>query len=98
LEFADVFPFVLDRDEITDDIKFTEILDGIGGSESDLAYLLLQQINNTVACPITSATTLALDSVMLLLKARATPALRAGILIHGGAKAVIDAIYFAEEA
>jgi hypothetical protein len=35
---------------------------------------------------------------MQLLNARATPALRAGMLIHGGAKAVIDAIYFAEEA
>ncbi|KAJ7931047.1 hypothetical protein B0H13DRAFT_1858271 [Mycena leptocephala] len=98
LEFAYILPFVLDRDAIRDDTKFAEILDGIGGSESDLAYLLVQQINNTVASPITSATTLALDSVMQLLNARATPALRAGMLIHGGAKAVIDAIYFAEEA
>jgi hypothetical protein len=98
LEFAYILPFVLNRDAIRDDTKFAEILDGIGGSESVLAYLLVQQINNTVASPITSATTLALDSVMQLLNARATPALRAGMLIHGGAKAVIDAIYFAEEA
>ncbi|KAJ7928283.1 hypothetical protein B0H13DRAFT_1968741 [Mycena leptocephala] len=98
LEFTYILPFVLDSDEITDDTKFAEILDGIGGSESDLAYLLVQQINNTVACPITSATTLTMDFVMQLLHARATPALRAGMLIHGGAKAVIDAIYFAEKA
>ncbi|KAJ7827429.1 hypothetical protein B0H13DRAFT_2119508 [Mycena leptocephala] len=92
LEFTYILPFVLDSDEITDDTKFAEILDGIGGSESDLASTIPSH------APITSATTLTMDFVMQLLHARATPALRAGMLIHGGAKAVIDAIYFAEKA
>ncbi|KAJ7690055.1 hypothetical protein B0H17DRAFT_1201852 [Mycena rosella] len=88
-------------DEITDANNFVEILDGIGGTESDLAYLLVQQINDTVARPISRMTSMTLHTIIQALNTKSfndDDPLRAGMLFNDGVKAVIAAIAFEDQA
>ncbi|KAJ7690073.1 hypothetical protein B0H17DRAFT_1201870 [Mycena rosella] len=84
--------------EITDANNFAEILDGIGGTESDLAYLLVQQINDTVARPVSRMTSMSLHTIIQVLNTKRHDPLRAGMLFHDGVKAVIAAIAFEDQA
>ncbi|KAJ6537401.1 hypothetical protein DFH09DRAFT_1400612 [Mycena vulgaris] len=94
------FLFDLDYSEETEDeTKLPEILVGIGGSESDLAYLLVKQSNDIIGRPVNYHTG-SFNIVNSVIQAQSSygDSLRAGLLAHGGAKALIDAIFYAEEA
>ncbi|KAJ7657304.1 hypothetical protein DFH06DRAFT_1473282 [Mycena polygramma] len=103
VDLSAIVIFIFDSDKIEEADTCTEILDGIGGSEEDLAYLLVQQINNTAASPMTDSTSMAMYAIIQVLGKRIrhetnTGSLCAGMLIHGGVKAVMDAIVFMEKA
>ncbi|KAJ6594909.1 hypothetical protein B0H19DRAFT_1057119 [Mycena capillaripes] len=85
IEDVHILRFLLDEDN-TDVERWAEIVEGIDGSEAHLAHLLVQQLTRTAACPISNSTTMRNSSL--------TP----GMLVYGGTKAVIDAIFLAEEA
>ncbi|KAJ7468785.1 hypothetical protein FB451DRAFT_1177534 [Mycena latifolia] len=102
VEVAFILSFL--QEEIQDANNFAEILEGIAGNEWDLAYLLVQQINDTVARPITELTSITLQAVSQILFTRIRGnsdelgSLGAGMLFHGGVKAVMDAIAYGDQA
>ncbi|KAJ7434701.1 hypothetical protein FB451DRAFT_1418630 [Mycena latifolia] len=102
VEVAFILSFL--QEEIQDANNFAEILEGIAGNEWDLAYLLVQQINDTVARPITELTSITLQAVSQILFTRIRGnsdelgSLGAGMLFHGGVKAFMDAIAYGDQA
>ncbi|KAJ7479245.1 hypothetical protein FB451DRAFT_175416 [Mycena latifolia] len=94
-----VFLFDQDSDETEDETKLREILVGVGGSESDLAYLLVKQSNDIIGRPVNYHTgSISIVNSVIQAQSSYRHSLRAGLLAHGGAKAIIDAIFYAEEA
>ncbi|KAF7341351.1 hypothetical protein MVEN_01871600 [Mycena venus] len=94
-----VFLFDQNSEETEDETKLREILVGIGGSESDLAYLLVKQSNDIVGHPVNyHAGSINIVNSVIQAQSSHGDSLRAGLLAHGGAKALIDAIFYAEEA
>ncbi|KAJ6497692.1 hypothetical protein C8R45DRAFT_1211535 [Mycena sanguinolenta] len=91
-----ILRFLFDSKESKNKTKFMEILEGCGGREG-LAYLLAQQIKNTVGDRVTAPATTIIGSVIQLLHLHGRSLLE-GLLVHGGAKVLIDAIYYCEEA
>ncbi|KAF8178623.1 hypothetical protein K438DRAFT_1268365 [Mycena galopus ATCC 62051] len=93
-----LFDYDYDSEGGKDRTRFMEILEGCGGSEGHLAYLFVQQINNTVGGRVTAPATMIVNSVIQALSSHGKGRLTTAMLAHGGAKALIDAIHFAEEA
>ncbi|KAF7351149.1 MYND-type domain-containing protein [Mycena sanguinolenta] len=96
VQFPPILTFLFNSTGSKDKTKFMEIVEGCGGSGS-LAYLLVQQINHIAAGQVTEPAIEGMNAVIQVLWQHGKPLLT-GILDHGGAKALIDAISFCEEA
>ncbi|KAJ6497693.1 hypothetical protein C8R45DRAFT_983874 [Mycena sanguinolenta] len=92
-----ILTFLFNTEESEDTIKFMEILEGCGGSDN-LAHLLVQQINTIAGGGLNQPAIEIMNSVIQVLYKHGKGPLLTGLLIHGGAKALIDAISFCEEA
>ncbi|KAJ7138909.1 hypothetical protein C8R46DRAFT_1234148 [Mycena filopes] len=99
VEVAPILSFLFESEEIENTKNFTEILEGCGDAR-DLAYLIVTQLDSTVAFPPTRPASIIVGSILQLLQTHASEQgspLSVAILLAGGVPAALRAIGFQEE-